>query len=52
MAEHLATADEVRDYGRRWSERLAMLPGRVTQAQRRPVQVHAVREQLLPLVES
>nr|WP_062339081.1 UvrD-helicase domain-containing protein [Herbidospora sakaeratensis] len=52
MAEHLATADEVRDHGRRWSERLALLPGRVTNAQRRPVQVHAVREQLLPLVEA
>src|SRR5690606_24204656 len=32
--------------------RLAALPGKTTQAQRRPVAVQAAREQLLPLVEA
>ncbi|MFF0867477.1 ATP-dependent helicase [Nonomuraea sp. NPDC003560] len=52
LSEHLRGPADVRRVGEWLEARLAALPGRTTVAQRKPVGVHAAREQLLPLVEA
>ncbi|MFF4194793.1 ATP-dependent helicase [Nonomuraea sp. NPDC001831] len=52
LSEHLRAPADVRRVGEWLEARLAALPGRTTVAQRKPVGVHAAREQLLPLVEA
>ncbi|MFI7466439.1 ATP-dependent helicase [Nonomuraea sp. NPDC049646] len=52
LSEHLRGPADVRRVGEWLEARLAALPGRTTAAQRKPVGVHAAREQLLPLVEA
>ncbi|GII85817.1 ATP-dependent DNA helicase [Sphaerisporangium siamense] len=52
MAEHLRAPGEVREIGRWLRERLAVVTGRTTLPQRRPVRTQEIREQLLPLVEA
>ncbi|MGP3920255.1 ATP-dependent helicase [Nonomuraea sp. 10N515B] len=52
LSEHLRTPADVRWVGEWLRERHDVLPGRKTLAQRKPVDVHAAREQLLPLVEA
>ncbi|MGP3964505.1 ATP-dependent helicase [Nonomuraea sp. 3N208] len=52
LSEHLRTPADVRRVGEWLRERHDVLPGRKTLAQRKPVDVHAAREQLLPLVEA
>ncbi|MFI7109322.1 ATP-dependent helicase [Nonomuraea sp. NPDC050227] len=52
LSEHLRGPADVRRMGEWLEARLAALPGRTTVAQRKPVGVHAAREQLLPLVEA
>ncbi|HEX4813286.1 MAG TPA: ATP-dependent DNA helicase [Nonomuraea sp.] len=52
LSEHLRGPADVRRMGEWLRERHATLPGRRTLAQRRPVDVQAAREQLLPLVEA
>ncbi|WP_214110554.1 ATP-dependent helicase [Acrocarpospora catenulata] len=52
LAEHLRRPGDVRAVGEWLRERQAAVPGRLTQAQLKPVKVQAVREQLLPLVEA
>ncbi|MER6507588.1 ATP-dependent DNA helicase [Nonomuraea sp. NPDC001636] len=52
LSEHLRGPADVRWVGEWLEARLAALPGRTTVAQRKPVGVHAAREQLLPLVEA
>ncbi|MFG1704069.1 ATP-dependent helicase [Nonomuraea sp. M3C6] len=52
LSEHLRTAPDVRRVGEWLNDRYALLPGRTTLAQRKPLNVQAAREQLLPLVEA
>ena len=52
LSEHLRAAHDVRRVGEWLADRHALLPGRTTLAQRRPLAVQAAREQLLPLVEA
>ncbi|MBN6051439.1 ATP-dependent helicase [Nonomuraea sp. RK-328] len=52
LSEHLRGSGDVRRVGDWLRELHQRLPGRVTQAQHRPVNVQAAREQLLPLVEA
>ncbi|MEV4221620.1 ATP-dependent DNA helicase [Nonomuraea sp. NPDC049725] len=52
LSEHLRAPGDVRRVGEWLDERLAELPGRTVQAQRKPIAVQAAREQLLPLVEA
>ncbi|MEV0151131.1 MULTISPECIES: ATP-dependent DNA helicase [unclassified Nonomuraea] len=52
LSEHLRGAGDVRRLGDWLRDQHERLPGRVTQAQHRPVNVQAAREQLLPLVEA
>jgi DNA helicase-2/ATP-dependent DNA helicase PcrA len=52
LSEHLRGPGDVRRVGDWLREWHAELPGRVTKAQTRPLDVHAAREQLLPLVEA
>ncbi|NJP96897.1 ATP-dependent helicase [Nonomuraea sp. FMUSA5-5] len=51
LSEHLRSPADVRRVGEWLRERHAVLPGRTTLAQRKPLSVQAAREQLLPLVE-
>ncbi|UBU12183.1 ATP-dependent helicase [Nonomuraea gerenzanensis] len=51
LSEHLRSPADVRGVGEWLAARHAVLPGRTTLAQRKPLSVHAAREQLLPLVE-
>ncbi|MFC4587490.1 DEAD/DEAH box helicase [Sphaerisporangium corydalis] len=52
LSEHLRTADDVREVGHWLDERFALLDGRPTLAQRRPVRTQDIREQFLPLVDA
>jgi DNA helicase-2/ATP-dependent DNA helicase PcrA len=52
LSEHLRTASDVRRVGEWLDGRLAVLPGRTTVAQRKPLAVQGARAQLLPLVEA
>ncbi|TMR94316.1 ATP-dependent helicase [Nonomuraea basaltis] len=52
LSEHLRGPADVRRVGEWLRDRLALLSGRTTLAQRRPLTVQAAREQLLPLVEA
>ncbi|MEV4089293.1 ATP-dependent helicase, partial [Nonomuraea fuscirosea] len=52
LSEHLRSPSDVRRVGEWLRERLDLLPGRTTLAQRKPVTVQAAREQLLPLVRA
>ncbi|MFC5829991.1 ATP-dependent helicase [Nonomuraea insulae] len=52
LSEHLRASADIRRVGEWLNDRLALLPGRTTLAQRKPLTVQAAREQLLPLVEA
>lgn len=52
LSEHLRASSDIRRVGEWLNDRLALLPGRTTLAQRKPLTVQAAREQLLPLVEA
>ncbi|WP_219471940.1 ATP-dependent helicase [Nonomuraea rhizosphaerae] len=52
LSEHLRGAEDVRRVGDWLADRHAAIKGRPVMAQRRPVAVHAARQQLLPLVEA
>ncbi|MGI5287113.1 ATP-dependent helicase [Nonomuraea polychroma] len=52
LSEHLRRPGDVRRVGEWLRERHDTLPGRKTVAQRKPLDVQAAREQLLPLVEA
>ncbi|MEV0389875.1 ATP-dependent DNA helicase [Nonomuraea sp. NPDC050643] len=52
LSEHLRVSSDVRRAGDWLRDRHALLPGRTTLAQRKPLGVQAAREQLLPLVEA
>ncbi|WP_188192407.1 ATP-dependent helicase [Nonomuraea sp. SYSU D8015] len=52
LSEHLRGPHDVRRMGEWLQDRHALLSGRTTLAQRRPLTVQAAREQLLPLVEA
>jgi DNA helicase II / ATP-dependent DNA helicase PcrA len=52
LSEHLRRPGDVRRLGEWLQDRHALLAGRTTLAQRKPLNVQAGREQLLPLVEA
>ncbi|MFI7707165.1 ATP-dependent helicase [Nonomuraea sp. NPDC049480] len=52
LSEHLRGPADVRRMGEWLRDRHALLAGRTTLAQRKPLTVQAAREQLLPLVEA
>ncbi|MEV0587351.1 ATP-dependent DNA helicase [Nonomuraea sp. NPDC050310] len=52
LSEHLRGAADVREVGEWLQTQYGKLPGRIVQAQAKPLAVQAAREQLLPLVEA